>query len=147
MSSRSTTLSAETIASALVLTILLVVLAGCDKGAVAPTDMSLDVMNTSTLTVTLVVNGSKVDDIAAGQSDHVVAARLPALPWNAQVLSPTRRELLQLTVHAGDVRVTDQSLSGVGHRVDLSCGRIDLWSGPPMLGPIPGSGSPGDCAP
>jgi hypothetical protein len=109
--------------------------------------MSLDVSNGSTLTVALVVNGSQVEDVAAGQADHVVAARLPALPWNAQVLSPTGRELLELTVHAGDVHRTDQSTSGDGARADLSCGRIDLWSGPPLLGPAPGSGTPGDCAP
>jgi len=37
---------------------------------------------------------------------------------------------------------------GVGARVDLSRGRIDLYSttpsNPPPLGPVPESGSPGD---
>ena len=130
----------------ILLTIVLV-LAGCDSGTVAPADLTLDIANGSTLKVALVVNGSKIDDVAAGQSDHVVATRLPALPWNAQVLSPTGRELVRLTVHAGDVHRTDQSTSGDAARVDLSCGRIDLWSGPPLLGPAPGSGTPGDCAP
>jgi len=128
---------------------LVVVVAGCEGGTVAPADMSLDVSNGSTLAVTLVVNGTKVDDIAAGQGDHVVAARLPSLPWSAQVLSPTGRELLSLRVQAGDVHRTDQSASGDAVRVDLSCGRIDLWSGPPLLGPARPLGQsfpPGDCA-
>ena len=122
-------------------------LAGCDSGTIASADMTLDIANGSTLTLALVVNGSKIDDVAAGQSDHLVATTLPALPWNAQVLSPTGRELLRLTVHAGDVHRTDLATSGDAARADLSCGRIDLWSGPPLLGPAPGSGTPGDCAP
>ena len=134
-------------ATSALLVVLVVVVAGCEGGTVAPADMSLDVSNGTTLAVALVVNGTKVDDIAAGQGDHVVAARLPSLPWNAQVLSPTGRELLRLTVHAGDVHRTDQSASGDAVRIDLSCGRIDLWSGPPLNGPVPGPGTPGDCAP
>ncbi len=35
----------------------------------------------------------------------------------------------------------------MGARVDLSCGRIDIWSGTPMMGPAPGPGVPGDCDP
>ena len=123
------------------------ILAGCESGTIASADMTLDIANGSTLTLALVVNGSKIDDVVAGQNDHVVATRLPALPWDAQVLSPTGRELLRLTVHAGDVHRTDQATSGDAARADLSCGRIDLWSGPPLLGPAPGSGTPGDCAP
>ena len=30
---------------------------------------------------------------------------------------------------------------------NLSCGRLDIWSGPPLSGPPPGPGKPGDCAP
>jgi hypothetical protein len=123
------------------------VLVSCEGGTVAPEDMSLDVANGSTLKVALVVNGSKVDDVGVNGVDHVVAARLPALPWNAQLLSPSGRELLRLTVHAGDVHRTDNSASGDAARIDLSCGRIDLWSGPQPIGPMPGPGTPGDCVP
>jgi hypothetical protein len=40
---------------------------------------------------------------------------------------------------------TNSYLKGDGNRVDLSCGRIDVWAGPPLLGPAPGPGTPGDC--
>ena len=36
---------------------------------------------------------------------------------------------------------------GSGARVDLSCGRLDVWVGPPMHGPFPAPGRPGDCDP
>jgi len=57
-----------------------------------------------------------------------------------------------MTVHPGDVWATtgpngEGREKGDGVRVDLSCGRLDVWSGPPMIGPAPGTGSPGDCAP
>jgi hypothetical protein len=126
-----------------------VIAVGCaDRGVVPPGAMKLSISNQSTLAVTLVVNGTVIETIAPGQVDDVPAQRLPSLPWNAQVLSPSGRDLLQLTVHAGDVREVPESFSaGDGARIDLSCGRIDLWSGPPLLGPGPGPGTPGDCAP
>jgi hypothetical protein len=126
----------------------LVVAAGCSPGGVVPPgEMKLSIENGSTLTVTLVVNGTVIETIAPGQRDDVPAQRLPSLPWNAQVLSPSGRELLKLTVNAGDVRLTESFSVGPGVRIDLSCGRIDLWSGVPLLGPMPGPGTPGDCAP
>jgi hypothetical protein len=127
----------------------LVIAAGCDnRGVIAPSAMKLSISNQSTLTVTLVVNGTVIETIAPGQVDDVPAQRLSSLPWNAKVLSPSGRDLLQLTVHAGDVRQVPGSFSaGPGARIDLSCGRIDLWSGPGITGPGPGPGTPGDCAP
>ena len=59
---------------------------------------------------------------------------------------------MELTVSAGDVW-SQQNADGSGEskgdgaRVDLSCGRIDVWSGTPMMGPAPGPGAPGDCDP
>jgi hypothetical protein len=126
----------------------LVVAAGCsNRGVIAPSAMKLSVSNQSTLAVTLVVNGTVIETIDPGRVDDVPAQRLPRLPWDAHVLSPSGRDLLQLTVHAGDVRQGPSFEAGDGARIDLSCGRIDLWSGPPLLGPMPGPGTPGDCAP
>jgi hypothetical protein len=121
--------------------------AGCLPGTPA-SEMTLSVSNGSTLPVTLVVNGVAVGVLQPGGGDDVPSARLPPLPWDAHVRSPSGRDLLQLTVLPGDVQGKPGAFtSGRAARVDLSCGRIDLWSGPPLLGPMPGPGTPGDCAP
>ena len=120
---------------------------------VPPDQMTLNVSNGSTLAVTLVVNDTVVAVVPPndGLSD-IAAAKLPALPWSVEVRSPTGRALVSMTVSPGAVWRMDlgggaSQLSGAGNRVDLSCGRIDVWSGPPMSGPVPGPGTPGDCAP
>lgn len=121
---------------------------------VVPADeMSLGISNATTLTVTLVVNGAVVRTFAPGTvADTIPATALPALPWIIEARSPSGRVLTSMTVNAGDVwQVTapDGSVltKGDALRVDLSCGRLDIWSGPPLAGPAPGPGSPGDCAP
>jgi hypothetical protein len=60
--------------------------------------------------------------------------------------------LLELPIELRDVEppVMDNgvtSMSGAGARADLSCGRLDVWVGAPMLGPAPDGGVPGDCEP
>ena len=88
----------------------------------------------------------------AAAAARVSPLELPALPWSVAVRTPSGRELTTLTVHEGDVAETSSpggggSSRGVAARVDLSCGRLDVWAGPPIAGPAPGSGSPGDCEP
>jgi hypothetical protein len=129
--------------------------AGCSttSAVTSPDGMTLNVENGSTLQVTLVVNGQMVSPVDAGGAlRDVPASQLPGLPWNAEVRSPSGRVLVSMVVHAGDV-AEGQSGDGSGFargraaRADLSCGRIDIWSGPPLLGPSTAGGSPGDCAP
>lgn len=117
-----------------------------------PADMGLGVSNETTLPATLTVNGTLVQEMEPGAAADLPAARLPGLPWVAQVRTTSGRVLVALTVRAGDVwveRNADGSTSAKvdAARVDLSCGRIDIWSGQPMSGPAPGTGVPGDCAP
>jgi hypothetical protein len=123
-------------------------LAGCQAGAsvVAPADMTISALNATTKQLVLVVNGSFVKDLPPGGQIDVAASELPALPWNAEVRLVTGRTLVSLVVHAGDVVIEGTSQKGDATRVDLSCGRIDLWSGPPLLGPAAGGGTDGDCA-
>jgi hypothetical protein len=115
--------------------------------------MSLSIQNGTTLTVTLVVNGVPVATLAPGAcigcrlDDGVSASRLSPLPWQVEARSPNGRVLVSMTVRQGDVIKTDSGAQGVANRVDLSCGRLDIWSGPPLAGPAPGPGSPGDCLP
>ena len=107
----------------------------------------LEISNQTTLVVTLVVNGTKVREVAPGAVERVVPGDMPPQPWNVEARSPGGRVLSAMTVRAGDVTRTGSSWKGDAQRVDLSCGRLDMWSGPPLLGPPPGSGIPGDCQP
>jgi hypothetical protein len=122
-------------------------------GVLPPDSMSLAVNNSTTLTVGLMVNGSLIASLepntclGCGQDDGVPASLLPPLPWHAEVRSPSGRVLVSLTVRDGDVDYESSSDKGDASRVDLSCGQIDLWSGPPILGGPAGSGTPGDCRP
>lgn len=134
------------------------ILVACSTISVPPpslpaSEMSLGVSNGTTLTVTLLVNGTVIRSFPPGTgSNGIPANELPALPWIVQARSPSGRILTSMTVKVGDVWRTATPNGGVEHkgiaaRVDLSCGRLDLWSGPPLLGPMPGPGTPGDCAP
>ena len=107
--------------------------------------MTLNANNGTTEAVSLVVNGAAIRELAPGANVTVMAKDLPALPWEAEVRFPNGRTLVSLTVNAGDVVYGPNHAHGDAARVDLSCGRIDLWSGPPLLGPAPGPGVPGDC--
>jgi hypothetical protein len=129
--------------------VLVLAVAACQAvgGVVSPSDMTLSVLNSTTVAVVLVVNGTGVTDLMPGAQADVSAGKLPSLPWSAEVRLRSGRTLLSLTVKAGDVVRDPSSQKGDATRVDLSCGRIDLWSGPPLNGPVPGPGTPGDCDP
>jgi hypothetical protein len=126
-------------------------LAGCSLlHAAAPAVEGTDgvwVSNGTTLLVTLVVNGSAQRAVPPGSEVRVPAAELPPLPWSIEARMESGRVLASLTVRAGDVASGPGWSKGDGVRVDLSCGRLDVWSGPPLLGPMNGPGAPGDCDP
>ncbi len=112
--------------------------------------MKLDLSNGTPLELALVVNGQVIDAHLGKGSHEFEGWQLPPLPWGVEVRSPGGRTLLTLLVQAGDVSTKTipnggTEMRGDGARVDLSCGRIDLYSGPPPLGPVPGPGVPGDC--
>lgn len=101
--------------------------------AAAPGAVPLGISNGLTVAVTLVVNGSVVDTVPAGAQQSPVGAALPPLPWAVEAKSPSGRVLLTLEVPEGTYV---SSTSGKGARADLACGRLDLYVGPPMLGPV-----------
>lgn len=112
----------------------------------------VSVSNGTTLAVTILVNGTRIQTFAAGSAGTIPTRQLPAFPWSIEAHSPSGRLLSALIVRPGDVLQTaapggGRIVKGDGVRVDLSCGRLDVWVGPPLAGPVPGSGSPGDCAP
>jgi hypothetical protein len=108
--------------------------------------MTLNIENDTTIAVTLVVNGKVIESVPAGGYEAPIKAELPGLPWTVETRSPSGRVLSSMTVHAGDVWYTANAAKGDAVRVDLSCGRLDVWSGPPLAGPPPGPGQSGDCA-
>jgi hypothetical protein len=121
------------------------VLAGCvaatGSATTAPSSaLKLSIGNWTTIPVTLVVNGAVVETVPAGGYEDPIKGDLPKLPWDVEVRSPSGRVLSSMTVHAGDYWATSMpdgggAARGDAVRVDLSCGRVDLWYGTPMLGP------------
>ena len=135
---------ARALASALVF----VATAGCNAN---PTP-SIGVDNGTTLPVTIVTNGTVLDTVPPQTQREVPTAALGSMPWIIQATSPSGRVLLELVVPPGVVwRTTEPdgstSMHGAASRIDLSCGRLDVYVGPPLAGPMPGSGVPGDCDP
>jgi hypothetical protein len=116
--------------------------------------IGVEVANGTTLPITIVVNGVIVRNIGPGDGtrEPMAADVLGPMPWTVEARTASGRVLATMTVHPGDVAYQDSgdghgSARGVGARVDLTCGRLDMWAGPPILGPAPGPGVPGDCVP
>jgi len=138
-------------ASLSVLVVALVV--GCTAVSPQATDQpahDLVVSNQTTLLVALAVNGTVVRSVAPHTQVTVQPTDLPGLPWAVEARTSSGRVLSSMTVRAGDVWETHTpdgggQAKGDAIRVDLSCGRLDMWSGPPLAGPPQGPGKPGDC--
>jgi hypothetical protein len=133
-------------------TSLLMSLACSGVGPIPSTAAHLEISNGTTLVITLAVNGSPITSVGPHSVERISPSRLPPLPWQVEARAASGRVLTSLTVRAGDVQRTtnsDGSTSWKGDavRVDLSCGRLDVWSGPPLAGPVPGAGAAGDCDP
>jgi len=116
--------------------------------------VGVEVANATDLDVTLVVNARIIRVVNAHDrtADPITADVLGPMPWTVEARTSTGRLLTSLVVHDGDVKYEDlgngqRSAQGDGARVDLSCGRLDVWAGPPLMGPMPGPGAPGDCVP
>jgi hypothetical protein len=116
-------------------------------GACAPDRPALSYSNGTTISIDIIVNGAKVARLAPGADGTIAAATLPALPWTVIANTTGGRTLTAMTVKPGGVVQSSETQEGVAVRVDLSCGRLDLWVGPPLSGPAPGPGTPGDCNP
>jgi hypothetical protein len=135
--------------------LLIVVSGACGLPQPSSSDAAfgdLGVSNGTALAVTLIVNGAAVATVEPGAGATVPKRSLPPMPWTVEARSPTGRVLVSFVARAEDISRTEipggvTRLTGAGGRADLSCGRLDVWVGPPMSGPIPGPGVPGDCAP
>jgi hypothetical protein len=123
-----------------------------DAGADADFGTTIDVANGSDLALTIVVNDAPILVVAAHTDGTVKPGLLPAKPWFVAARTVSGRVVVSFSVRKGQVirtRAADGTTisSGAGSRADLSCGRIDVTVGMPMMGPVPGPGVPGDCAP
>jgi hypothetical protein len=102
--------------------------------------------------VTISVNGQIVGVAVPGQAFGPLGADLPPMPWTVEARTASGRLLTTMIVRREDISREEVGNgatreSGAGARIDLSCGRLDLWVGVPMIGPAPGPGTPGDCDP
>ena len=124
----------------LIVVLVLGVLSGCAGCGPNPSNIpnvGLSIGNYTTIAVTLVVNGKVIETVPAGGYEDPIKGELPVLPWHVETRSPSGRVLSSMTV---------DSAVGGAVRADLSCGRLDVWSETPILGPPGGPGQPGDCA-
>jgi hypothetical protein len=117
-------------------------------------DEEIQVVNDTKLAVTIGVNGANLGVVPAHQATTIPSSALPAKPWSVEARSPSGRVLLAFTVPPGEVTSTTTpdgvtTTTGAGSRADLSCGRLDVTVGGPMMGPVhaPDAGAPGDCDP
>ena len=121
-------------------TILAITVAACGQ-SIAPTSSptpttptlpKLSVGNWTGIPVVIAVNGTVVATVAPGTVEDPIATTLPPLPWAIEARSPSGRVLSTMSVDAHDYI---DNFTGRGARANLACGRLDIWSGPPMLGP------------
>ena len=113
---------------------------------------ALGISNGTDLVVIVTVNGMEAGRFAPGAGADIDVDLLPPLPWTVEARTTTGRLLTSMEVQPGQVfrkQLPDGStqISGALGRVDLSCGRFDMWAGEPIGGPAPGPGTPGDCEP
>lgn len=124
---------------------------GCSPAGAGPSQSpapaGLDYSNLTTLSLGLFVNGQKVATMAANTNGDLGASTLPALPWAVEARTASGRVVASLTVRPGDVVEESNASKGDAVRVGLSCGMLEIWSGPPLAGPAPPTGQPGDCNP
>jgi hypothetical protein len=128
--------------------LLLALVMGC---AVPTRTLDLTVSNQTTLVVTVVVNGGVLQSVPPGEVRAILVSG-GSVPWAVEARAPSGRVLSSMTVRPGDVSQTTnpdggRTQRGAAVRVDLSCGRLDMWSGPPLAGPVPGPGKLGNCQP
>jgi hypothetical protein len=132
-----------------VLLALVVVGLGC---AVPTQTRDLSVSNQTTLVVTVVVNGAVLHTVPPGEVRTTLMRGSASGPWTVEARAPSGRVLTSMTFRPDDVSETtnpdgSRTHRGAATRVELTCGRLDIWSGPPLVGPMPGPGKPGGCEP
>jgi hypothetical protein len=122
------------------------------RGEIVIQEPIVHVANTMTLTLSMTVNGRDAGSAAAMASTVVDAREFGQAPWTIVARTSSGRELLTLELAANSAYYTTgdypHSAFGPFSRLDLSCGRLDLWVGSPAAGPMPTGSFPAhDCSP
>ena len=130
--------------------VAVVAIAACD--VVMPETPDLHVDNGTTLDVEVFVGERLIDTVGPSTVVTWSPPTVPPLPWRVSVRTGSGRELVAFVVGPGDGGSTTGpdglvDTHGAGARVDLSCGRLDAYAGPPLIGPAPRPAVPGDCEP
>jgi hypothetical protein len=116
-------------------------------GVIEPGVSAFAIDNATDLTVELFANGALVGSWPPATRSDPIRWSMRAMPQDVEPRTQRGRLLLSFDVDPGTIGRAAGGVHGAGARVDLSCGRLDVWSGPPMAGPIPGPGAPGDREP
>lgn len=116
----------------------------------ALTGAVLAMNNGTSIAVTLLVNAVVITTVPASTREQPVPYPLPSPPWDVEARSPSGRILLRLRVSTSDLEsATSGIVTGARGRfasADLSCGRLEVWTGPAPVGaPTFIPGPPGDC--
>jgi hypothetical protein len=138
-----------------------IVVAGCGIETVVEPNVApgerppLHVFNSTTIAVSVTVNGLSIGVVQPDGPSAIDVGRLPPVPWRIEAMTPSGRVVLSMTVRPGQVGQTinaDGSVQvrDVQEKVELSCGRLTLFAGeirPGAVGgqPLPQPGAPGDC--
>ena len=111
--------------------------AGTARPSVGVDVPPLSVWNDTDIPIAVVLNGSTIAHMDPGtEHDPLTIPDPPPLPWTVEAKSSDGFVLATALV---------ASTENVSYRFDLSCGRIDIWTRVPILGPMNGPGHPGDC--
>src|SRR5215218_3046582 len=120
-------------ATRLVWIIVGLALAGCS--ILRPDRPTFGVSNGTTLAVVVTINspdGGASVNVAPGRSMELDPSRRPQLPWTVEARTESGRLLTAMTVLPGQVTRTTHpdgsvEMTGALGRVDLSCGRLEIW--------------------
>ena len=117
-----------------------------------PSVPAVHISNGTTLSLTVAINAHLVGVVDPGLDASFDTGSYPG-PWNVTLATESGRVIAGLTYQLSDIGTdfggtNGESGIGVGQRLDLSCGTLDVYVGGPILGGtfIPSS-SPGDCEP
>jgi hypothetical protein len=138
--------------------VLTLALEACAIQPVSPTSQAspdarfdLHVDNGTTVQISVVLDGREASQVAPRTTTVVSLRNEPIGDVTIEARIPNGRPVITFAI---DPRVLGAApvgsvtnVTGAAHRVDLSCGRLDIWLLTPPLGPAPGPGTPGDCGP
>ena len=134
--------TALSIASGLSQTTVTSVPASASVQASGVVTSAVHVENGTSLPVSVLINGNPAEVVLPQTTKTIDAARISRPPWRVEARTSGGRVLGTVLIAAPTVNYD--------LRLDLSCGRLEIWLGGPLGGgpsPDVSPGTSGDCAP